>query len=171
MNPTPWTDKATEEEWFWNKDDVAKLRKLWADPKISASQISAKFEGKYTKNAIIGKARRLKLPARIPGTPKSVIKEEPKPKRKPRPKKPTTVPNKGHLTQVFGSHYGSIPKDPRPLRERAWEPLEGSSTVLIEDHTNGCRWPIGSGPFLYCNNATDKHKYCSVHAEMGRAKT
>ena len=56
---TPWTDER-----------VARLTKLWPD--WSASEIAAELGG-LTRNAVIGKARRLKLPAKkeaaTPGRP------------------------------------------------------------------------------------------------------
>lgn len=62
---------------FWNPRKIEALRQLWAEGK-SAGKIAARFG--TTKNAVIGKAHRLELPARA-----NPIKRPPPP---PRPKPP-----------------------------------------------------------------------------------
>lgn len=162
MNPTPWTDKATEE-----------AARLWNDG-FSAGYIAQQMGKPFTRNSIIGKATRttdLFTPRPKGFTPTRrlapwmVSQTAPKPKPKPKP-----IPAKGPIASIFGAHYIAPPKDTRPLRERAWEPLEGSSPVLIEDHTSGCVWPIGGAPFKYCNLERHDKRYCTQHAEMSRSK-
>lgn len=55
------------------------------------------------------------------------------------------------------------PTDERPLRERAFLPLDGSSPVSLEHHTDGCRWPVGE-PALCCNLPVHPASiYCPAH--------
>lgn len=58
---TPWTDKKEE-----------RLRRLWNDTKMTASQIAADLGGGITRNAVISKARHMRLDARKSGS-KSTI--------------------------------------------------------------------------------------------------
>ena len=53
----------------WTPDKIEKLKKLWGSG-ISASQIAARLEG-MSRNAVIGKAHRLNLSAKITGTKKN----------------------------------------------------------------------------------------------------
>lgn len=48
----------------------------------------------------------------------------------------------------------------------AWAALEGTTPARIEDHTCGCRWPIGD-PARYCNAPVrDTSVYCPTHSAM-----
>jgi len=55
----------------WTDDKIDKLQKLWGKG-LTASQIAEKLGGGITRNAVIGKAHRLKLPSRP-----SPVKAEP----------------------------------------------------------------------------------------------
>lgn len=65
---------------FWTKERVERLKELWSQG-LSASAIAVEL-GEVTRNAVIGKARRLELPNRAAVR---VIR------RKPRPIRPTPV--------------------------------------------------------------------------------
>lgn len=65
----------------WTPDQVAKLAELWATG-LSGSQIAAQLG--RTKNAIIGRARRLGLPPRSSPIKRATIKLRPVTKRAPR---------------------------------------------------------------------------------------
>lgn len=47
----------------WTKKKVDRLRSLWADD-VPTSLIAERLGPRFTKNMVIGKARRLKLPER-----------------------------------------------------------------------------------------------------------
>lgn len=49
----------------WQDTDVTLLKKLW-DQGFSGTQISVAFKGRFSREAVIGKAHRLKLPPRAP---------------------------------------------------------------------------------------------------------
>lgn len=70
MNPTPWTEEKTE-----------LLRQRWMEG-ISAPMIAEELGAEFTKNSVIGKAGRLKLP-RHKYHDLRQTKLPPKPKRQP----------------------------------------------------------------------------------------
>lgn len=59
-------------------------------------------------------------------------------------------------------------RDSSHLFAGAWLALPGSSPKALEQHTGGCRWPIGSDlPFAFCSETTEIGKtYCPVHDRM-----
>lgn len=77
MNDNPWTDEKVE-----------RLRVMWLDGK-SVSEIAAALN--ISKNAIVGKRRRLELPSR-PSPIRNARPRPPKPPPKPRPPRPKPVP-------------------------------------------------------------------------------
>ena len=67
----------------WTDDKIDKLQKLWGKG-LTASQIAEKLGDGITRNAVIGKAHRLKLPSRP-----SPVRTEPE--KKPEPVAAPTV--------------------------------------------------------------------------------
>jgi len=63
-----WTPERVErlKEPAWSAEDEARLRELW-DKGASAAEISVALGYRHTRNAVIGKVRRLKLPFRRAG--------------------------------------------------------------------------------------------------------
>ena len=49
---------------YWSSDSDDMIRKLWADISVPAQEIGSSLSPPRTKNAVIGRARRLNLPAR-----------------------------------------------------------------------------------------------------------
>ena len=84
---------------------------------------------------------------------------------KPRPRK--LAPKPERLPPIV-----EPPTPPQPFTARpgAWEALLGSSPVALEQHVNGCRWPIGPDdqPYLFCNESTlTGQVYCPAHTTLG----
>jgi GcrA cell cycle regulator len=129
---TPWTDELT-----------ALLMRLWSEG-FSASQIADQIKGPHlSRNAIIGKANRLRLPARAP--PKRSIRPGRKPRIKifePKPKpQPPAVPSVPTMRQL----------------------------TLLELEPLQCRWPIGVGKSLFCGADAEKGEvYCLFHRRLAR---
>lgn len=139
---TPWTAE---------RDDA--LKQLWAQG-YSASLIADKLANghKLTRCAVIGRAHRLKLPARKDRQPL-----ERKPRRRangaPRPPRPRPRPVPPPR-----------PQPPRPTP--AMEPnMRKLPLVQLEPHQ--CRWPLGElmeVAHLFCGaDKEDSRSYCPFH--------
>ena len=121
----------------WTKDKIAELVKLAAQ-NLSYTEIGRKLG--ITKNAAIGKARRLRI-SKPPA--ESVIKQRkpaPQPKEKPKPKPPEPI-GKGTV-----------------LPDMLLVPMMD----LKEHH---CRYPIDkAGETVFCGLPKFKHSFCKAHA-------
>lgn len=102
----------------WTDDRVALLKKLWGEGKTAAE--IAKALGGVTRNAVIGKAHRLKLSNRL-----SPIQQNKKPLKK--PANTSRAPEK----------KPQPPQNPLPDDEQA------RGKKLIDLKANECRWPYG----------------------------
>ena len=126
----------------WTDERVELLTKLWTEGKTAAE--IAKELGGVTRNAVIGKAHRLKLSNRV-----SPIQQNKKPAA---PKAQTPVAKPEIKVQKAASQDN-----------RQGVPL----TAL---KANECRWPYGDPQdesFGFCGcNALSGLPYCSEHAKM-----
>ncbi|QIG66896.1 hypothetical protein EVB41_066 [Rhizobium phage RHph_TM3_14A] len=54
------------------------------------------------------------------------------------------------------------------INPHAFEPLPGTKPVPVHEHTDGCRWPIGEHPTMYCNARVmgKTARYCTAHSRM-----
>ena len=117
-----------------------------------AAQMSAIFGVEISRNACIGKARRLELPMRASDGP-----------RVPRPKPAKTVPRKPVRVDA------PIP----PPAEVEPTPEVGVSIYQLTGTT--CRWPLGKmedrPPFRYCgHDAPIEESYCAEHRAVSYNK-
>lgn len=121
---------------FWTPDREKILRELW-DKGISASEIGRRI--KVSKNAVIGKARRMRLQSR--GTkPYVVVRKKPEPPPPPPPPK--------------------LPPEKVPELKTVIEAVMGVGR-------NTCRWPYGEpyqNKLAFCGEPTfEKYPYCLRH--------
>ncbi len=123
----------------WTDDRVTLLKKLWSEGKTAAE--IAKELGGVTRNAVIGKAHRLKLSSRV-----SPIQQNKKPlqaKKAPEKKKP-------HKPMV--------------------QDMNREKYDLIDLKGGQCRWPIGDPKeknFGFCGDeGVPGLPYCMEHAQM-----
>ena len=131
----------------WNEEKVNKLKELWGKGS-TASQI-AEIIGGISRNAVIGKAHRLNLSAKIKTRSASTSqnfkndKEDNDPKQK----------------QGRKSKFQSliIEKDFEPENPKKLEELDESS----------CKWPVGhpeEETFYFCGRSSLKDfSYCRLH--------
>ncbi len=131
----------------WTEEREQRLRKLW-EKGYTASQI-AEMLGDTTRNAVIGKAHRLKLAARAAS------------KQSKSPKKQDSV---GGLNKQEGyisrkSRFKSLLLDKN---------FEVENPKKLEELSNkNCRWPIGhpdKEDFYFCGrNPVEGFSYCKLH--------
>ena len=131
----------------WTEDKVNKLKELWGKGK-TASQIS-EIIGGVSRNAVIGKAHRLNLSAKI--------------------KTRSAVTNK----ELERSNENNNPLSKRSRKsrfksliiEKDFEPENPKQLEELDE--NSCKWPIGhpnESDFYFCGRSSLKDfSYCRLH--------
>ena len=131
----------------WDAEKITKLKELWGSGK-TASQI-AEIIGDMSRNAVIGKAHRLNLSAKIrPRTTKSNQNYENNLDKK---NIKTAQGGRGRFKSLI------IEKDFEPENPKQLEDLSEDS----------CKWPIGHPDekiFYFCGRSSLKDfSYCKLH--------
>lgn len=164
----------------WTEQQDARLRELWADPTMSSSRIAREM-GFASRNAIIGRVHRLKLPMRTRaggntfrhkggeqtgllhrirnGTPLRVS-----------PENARVLAGRRGTFSVKINHAKSAPPSPTPALNVADSDIPAAQRCTISSLTNEtCRWPIGdpgTPSFFFCGGkAIDGYPYCPHHAK------
>lgn len=147
----------------WTEERVSLLRRLWGEGHTAAE--IAKQLGGVTRNAVIGKAHRLKLSNRV-----SPIQQNKKPANKNVERKSVkrTVSSASPLPVPTKS---SAKKAPTSVQETAEIQNEsGKLYSMMELKPRMCRWPCGdpqSTDFGFCGDpAIPGLPYCEKHAKM-----
>ena len=131
----------------WTDEKVAKLKELWGKGN-TASQI-AEIIGGISRNAVIGKAHRLNLSAKI--------------------KTRTATSSKNFDTSVYEnnikSNRGRKSKFKSLIIEKDFEPENPKQLEELDENT--CKWPIGHPDeknFYFCGRTSLKDfSYCKLH--------
>ena len=131
----------------WTEEKVAKLKELWGKGN-TASQI-AEIIGGISRNAVIGKAHRLNLSAKI--------------------KTRTAISNQKFENKLEAKELktkrGSRSKFKSLIIEKDFEPENPKQ--LEELSENSCKWPIGhpnEKSFYFCGRSSLKDfSYCKLH--------
>ena len=131
----------------WTEEKVAKLKELWGKGN-TASQI-AEIIGGISRNAVIGKAHRLNLSAKI--------------------KTRTAVSNQNIENSVevknIKSKKGRRSKFKSLIIEKDFEPENPKQLEELDE--NSCKWPIGhpdENSFYFCGRSSLKDfSYCKLH--------
>ena len=130
----------------WTVDREKKLRELWKKGH-SASQIAGML-GDTTRNAVIGKANRLKLASRSTAKANNKNKDQ-------KNETETARPEKLSRRAKFKSL----------LLDKNFEPENPKTLEELSDST--CRWPIGhpdEKDFYFCGrNPIKGFSYCKLH--------
>tara|TARA_X000000368_G_C23040184_1_gene716500 strand:+ start:1762 stop:2265 length:504 start_codon:yes stop_codon:yes gene_type:complete len=132
----------------WNDEKIEKLKSLWSEGH-TASQI-AEMLGDTTRNAVIGKAHRLKLEARAPSRQTSTASTN---------KQDTRPAKKAQQPMSRKSKFMSI------LLDKNFEPEKPTQLEELTEST--CKWPIGHPDeknFYFCGRKPiDSFPYCKLH--------
>ena len=131
----------------WNEEKVAKLKELWGKGN-TASQI-AEIIGGISRNAVIGKAHRLNLSAKI--------------------KTRAATSNQNFESSVGNkdekSKRGRKNKFKSLIIEKDFEPENPKQLEELDE--NSCKWPIGHPDeenFYFCGRTSLKDfSYCKLH--------
>ena len=124
---------------------------------LAAAELSAQFNRRFTRSAVIGKAKRagIKLSAGHGGRrgPKGGPSQ-----RKVRPRAASAPrPDMAARKSAGAPKLATVPFQPRP------DPRPGA-VPLLELAPDGCRWPSGEGPYLFCNEPQLAGEvYCAEH--------
>ena len=131
----------------WTEEKVNKLKELWGKGK-TASQI-AEVIGGITRNAVIGKAHRLNLSAKI---------------------KTRATSSKENINVSEDNRDNKIKRGRRSkfkslIIEKDFEPENPKQLEELDE--NSCKWPIGhpdEKSFYFCGRASLKDfSYCKLH--------
>ena len=132
----------------WNEEKVNKLRELWGKGN-TASQI-AEIIGGISRNAVIGKAHRLNLSAKI--------------------KTRTATSNQSFENSLKDNNQiqqrrGRKSKFKSLIIEKDFEPENPKQLEELDE--NSCKWPIGHPDeklFYFCGRSSLKDfSYCKLH--------
>ena len=135
----------------WTEEREKKLKELW-EKGHTASQI-AEMLGGTTRNAVIGKAHRLKLAARA--IAKGSVAKNKYQKNQNQAPKPEKLSRKAKFKSL--------------LLDKNFEPENPKTLEELNDTT--CRWPIGhpdEKDFYFCGRTpVDGFTYCQLHVLYG----
>ena len=131
----------------WTEEKVSKLKELWGKGN-TASQI-AEIIGGISRNAVIGKAHRLNLSAKI--------------------KTRTATSNENFENAVIDKNIktknGRRSKFKSLIIEKDFEPENPKTLEELDE--NSCKWPIGhpdEESFYFCGRSSLKDfSYCKLH--------
>ena len=131
----------------WTDEKVSKLKELWGKGN-TASQI-AEIIGGISRNAVIGKAHRLNLSAKI--------------------KTRTATSNKGFETSMAGNNTQAKKSRKNKFKsliiEKDFEPENPKQLEELDE--NSCKWPAGHPDekgFYFCGRSSLKDfSYCKLH--------
>ncbi len=131
----------------WTEEKVAKLKELWGSGK-TASQI-AEIIGGLSRNAVIGKAHRLNLSAKI---------------------KTRTATSNSNFENSYEDKSKNYKRSRRNkfkslIIEKDFEPENPKQLEELDE--NSCKWPIGhpnEKGFYFCGRSSLKDfSYCRLH--------
>jgi GcrA cell cycle regulator len=169
-----WLYRQRNHEMEWAEETIVRLRTLW-DEGLSTAEIGRRLG--VSKNAVVGKAHRLDLPAR----PSPIRRDgsgggAPRRSAPRRVAGPTLPPlsSTGPMGASGGGpaalpHMGAFTPKPAPPPVRVAPPAPRPYGRVVT-----CCWPLGepgTRSFRFCDEASEPGKpYCSDHARLAYVK-
>ena len=167
----------------WADETIIRLRELW-DEGHSTAEIGRRLG--VSKNAVVGKAHRLDLPAR----PSPIRREGERPPQRRSPPRPicgptlpplssTAMGNVALAGQPLTHAHLAAPLPPRPQMAPAPRPVPPPPRVVTPPprpygRVITCCWPIGepgTRSFRFCDAESEPGKpYCSDHVKLAYVK-
>jgi GcrA cell cycle regulator len=161
----------------WSDEIIARLRALW-DEGHSTAEIGRRLG--VSKNAVVGKAHRLDLPAR----PSPIRRDGSGPSQRTRSPRRVAGPTLPPLVSTHGGNYAPAARpsmaQPRPYAPPAPRPVQAPPAPRVQvtprpfARTVACCWPIGepgTKSFRFCDGDAMLGKpYCQEHAQLAYVK-
>ena len=155
----------------WNDDTIARLRGLW-DEGHSTAEIGRRLG--VTKNAIVGKAHRLELPARP--SPIRRVTDAGHVARRDQVRRVNgpTLPAADPVADAVAAAVRAEPLDEAPAPSRHVPQLRAVPPPRPAARVSTCCWPIGepgTPSFRFCDGGALPNKpYCQEHASLAYVK-
>lgn len=169
---------------IWTSELEADLTRLWSEG-YSASECAVALGRNLTRNAVIGKVSRLKLPARRTSKVRPLSTWSAEAKERARRRREARFRLKQHnenrIKRLLAKRRGEITPPPAVVTPDpsvvvgAWDALPGTSPIsLLMATDETCRWPIGdplAPGFGFCGCPVDAGSvYCPSHAARATTK-
>jgi GcrA cell cycle regulator len=155
--------RSTNSEFEWTDDTIRELWQLWSEGH-STAEIGRRMG--ISKNAVVGKAHRLDLPARP-----SPIRTggSPRPPRPPRAPRRPPVPRLADTVLLSSLRAGDIPTAVERLAP-LHTPTRRVASAPRRIGSHPCCWPIGeprTSSFRFCDDLAPLDvPYCDEHARL-----
>lgn len=148
----------------WTDERISELTKLWNDG-LSTAEIG-KMLG-ISKNAVVGKAHRLRLSSRPSPIRRMAMRPlTPRMPREPRSTSAPALPASVAMTPPRQSQSHATPT-PAPAKIRV-------ETPVLQLSNQRCMWPVGhpgDGDFHFCGERSLVGKpYCATHCAVAYVK-
>jgi len=151
----------------WTPEQISDLTRLWGEG-LTTAEIGKRLG--ISKNAVVGKAHRLHLPAR----PSPIKRTGPRPQvyRQAAPRQPS-VPRAPQAPREPRVAAQAQQTSAAALRALANQP-SAKRLPMMALSASTCRWPIGDpgdAEFHFCGERSlDGKPYCSSHASIAYVK-
>ena len=132
----------------WTDEQSEALRAFIADGltyRECAQQINELFGVAFSRNAVIGRGKRLGISAPA----------KPSPKNPPRSKRDPSLPR-----------YARQTAPPRQIVEMNCEAIEPLHLDLLDLDAHHCRWPYGDQQITFCGHSKMVGSYCLAHFQL-----
>jgi GcrA cell cycle regulator len=155
----------------WNEATIVRLRELWGEGH-STAEIGRRLG--VSKNAVVGKAHRLDLPARPSPIRRDAGGAEPRRPTSRRLEGPTLPPLTSACSPIAAAPVATPAPVPAPVRPAAAPPRMQVVPPRPYARVVTCCWPIGepgTRSFRFCDDPSEPGKpYCTEHAKLAYVK-